>query len=349
MRAHVDRRLIPGETHEAVHRELQRLATDAVGGHRAISAEVIPIHHRFEPAEVPTESPFIDVVGRAVHEVTGRAGQDHGDALWQRRPQSGQRRKDGGDHVRGRRRLALPLPGRTPATRGSAPGNAGDDARLSSPTRDRLTPEEGMSNRIGVDVGGTFTDLIAYDDATGRVMLAKSDLHRRRSRGLCDRVRLRRRPGRVHRAVRVLPARDDRRTQRAPYPIGRSARAARHLGLSGRAGDPPRQPGGDAQPVVAPAVAPRPEGAAHPDPGADSRRRLDSASPSPRKMSRPRWMCSRRRAWRRWRSPSSTATAIRRTRSPPPRRCVPTVSRAPSRSRTRSRGSTGSSSEPRRP
>src|SRR3954452_21872019 len=31
-----------------------------------------------------------------------------------------------------------------------------------------------MSTRIGVDVGGTFTDLIAYDDETGTVMLAKS-------------------------------------------------------------------------------------------------------------------------------------------------------------------------------
>jgi succinyl-diaminopimelate desuccinylase len=70
----VDRRLIPGETHEAVHGELHQLVTDAIGGHRAISAEVIPIHHRFEAAEVPTESPFIDVVGRAVHEVTGRPG-----------------------------------------------------------------------------------------------------------------------------------------------------------------------------------------------------------------------------------------------------------------------------------
>jgi N-methylhydantoinase A len=31
-----------------------------------------------------------------------------------------------------------------------------------------------MSTRIGVDMGGTFTDLIAYDDATGAVTLAKS-------------------------------------------------------------------------------------------------------------------------------------------------------------------------------
>ena len=30
-----------------------------------------------------------------------------------------------------------------------------------------------MATRIGVDLGGTFTDLIFYDDATGKVLLAK--------------------------------------------------------------------------------------------------------------------------------------------------------------------------------
>jgi succinyl-diaminopimelate desuccinylase len=71
----VDRRLIPGETHDAIHSELHHLVADAVGGHRTISAEVVPIHHPFEAAEVPTESPFIDVVERAVHEVTGMPGR----------------------------------------------------------------------------------------------------------------------------------------------------------------------------------------------------------------------------------------------------------------------------------
>jgi succinyl-diaminopimelate desuccinylase len=68
----VDRRLIPGETHEDVHRELERLVGDAVAGHRGIGAEVVPVHHRFEAAEVATESPFIDLVKRAVNDVTGK-------------------------------------------------------------------------------------------------------------------------------------------------------------------------------------------------------------------------------------------------------------------------------------
>ena len=30
-----------------------------------------------------------------------------------------------------------------------------------------------MATRIGVDVGGTFTDLMAYDDETGKIVVAK--------------------------------------------------------------------------------------------------------------------------------------------------------------------------------
>ena len=30
-----------------------------------------------------------------------------------------------------------------------------------------------MASRMGVDIGGTFTDLVAYNDATGEVRVAK--------------------------------------------------------------------------------------------------------------------------------------------------------------------------------
>jgi len=71
----VDRRLIPGETHEAVHGELRSLVAEAVAAHPDVSAEVAPIHHPFEAAEVPSESPFIEVVDRAVTEVTDEPGR----------------------------------------------------------------------------------------------------------------------------------------------------------------------------------------------------------------------------------------------------------------------------------
>jgi succinyl-diaminopimelate desuccinylase len=67
----IDRRLIPGESHDQVHAELETLAGDAVAGSRGITSSVRPIHHPFEPAEVPTESEFIATVGRVVREVTG--------------------------------------------------------------------------------------------------------------------------------------------------------------------------------------------------------------------------------------------------------------------------------------
>jgi succinyl-diaminopimelate desuccinylase len=67
----VDRRVIPGETHETVRAELVSLVDGAVSPHPGIQAEVTPIHHAFEAAEVPAESAFIDVMKMAVQEVTG--------------------------------------------------------------------------------------------------------------------------------------------------------------------------------------------------------------------------------------------------------------------------------------
>ena len=45
-------------------------------------------------------------------------------------------------------------------------GGHGDDDGRDRPARGRVAGPP-MSTRIGVDVGGTFTDLIAYDAATG--------------------------------------------------------------------------------------------------------------------------------------------------------------------------------------
>jgi succinyl-diaminopimelate desuccinylase len=53
----VDRRLIPGETHEEILQDLHRLVFDAIGAYPAVSAEVAPIHHPFEPARI-TGTPF---------------------------------------------------------------------------------------------------------------------------------------------------------------------------------------------------------------------------------------------------------------------------------------------------
>jgi succinyl-diaminopimelate desuccinylase len=67
----IDRRMVPGETNDEVQEEIRRLIADAVAGHDGISVAVSRLHHPFEAAEVPTESPFIATVGRAVTEVTG--------------------------------------------------------------------------------------------------------------------------------------------------------------------------------------------------------------------------------------------------------------------------------------
>src|SRR3954468_2171726 len=41
-------------------------------------------------------------------------------------------------------------------------------------TRNTSTWGSGMGTRLGIDTGGTFTDLIGIDDATNRVVIAKT-------------------------------------------------------------------------------------------------------------------------------------------------------------------------------
>ena len=268
----IDRRMIPGETNEDVEEEIRKLVTDAVAGHDGISAGLSPIHHPFEAAEIPTESPFIETVGRAVSEVTGSGG-DLRHAVRQRRPQPRQRREDGGDHVRCRRHFALPLPRRAPIPGAASPGGHRDGDGRGRRARGGIVGSASMSTRIGVDVGGTFTDLIAYDADSGEVTISKSasttDAPRQ---AVIESVAAGVPPGVVS-GCRVLPPRHDGRAQCAADALGRQARAARDRRVPRCAGDPPRQPRGDAEPLVAAAGAAGAAGAAHPDRRADPRRR----------------------------------------------------------------------------
>ena len=96
-----------------------------------------------------------------------------------------------------------------------------------------------MTKVVGVDVGGTFTDVISVDGATGRCAWRRSRRPRRpvrRVHGRHPRRRLRGPRGRVARL-----ARDDHRHQRGARAQGRpqrahhDARLPRHRSSSGRA------------------------------------------------------------------------------------------------------------------
>ena len=86
----IDRRLIPGESPDSVEAELRTLVADAIAQHPGLTADLLTIHHAFAPAEVPGQSPFIDVVRSAVHDVTGAPAAMIGTALRERCTQSGE-------------------------------------------------------------------------------------------------------------------------------------------------------------------------------------------------------------------------------------------------------------------
>ena len=75
-----------------------------------------------------------------------------------------------------------------------------------------------MATRLGVDVGGTFTDLIFYDDETGVIRAGKEPTTPAApEEGVIAAVAAAV-PGESLSAAPLLPARDDRGAELAPHP-----------------------------------------------------------------------------------------------------------------------------------
>lgn len=68
----VDRRLLPGDTPEAVLRELEEIVAGVLRPQDGIAGTVELYHHPFAPAEIPADSPLVARMLDAVEAVTGR-------------------------------------------------------------------------------------------------------------------------------------------------------------------------------------------------------------------------------------------------------------------------------------
>ena len=135
-----------------------------------------------------------------------------------------------------------------------------------------------MATRLGVDVGGTFTDLIFYDDETGEIT---------RRKGADDPVgapdgrpagRLGGADRRAARGRELLPARHDGRDQRAAGAHGRGGRAARRRAASATSSRSARRARRPLRPVLDGSAAARPPAAALP---VSERIRCDGAIDTP--------------------------------------------------------------------
>ena len=157
----------------------------------------------------------------------------------------------------------------------------------------------GPSVLVGVDTGGTFTDLVADDGTVVKVPSTPDDPPRRSPT-----------PSGRRAASDAARPRHDRRHQRAARAAGRGRRPRHERGLRGRARD--RPPG----PAVALRPLRRPAGAAR------AARRCASASPG-------RLAADGSRARRRSTSTRSTPSPRRRSRPSPCACCTPTCDDAP--------------------
>jgi succinyl-diaminopimelate desuccinylase len=74
----LDRRMVPGETHQSVTQELREVI-DAVGAdHPGLVLELIDLHLPFEPSETSADTPFVTLVAGAVEQVTGEPATMYG-------------------------------------------------------------------------------------------------------------------------------------------------------------------------------------------------------------------------------------------------------------------------------
>ena len=123
--------------------------------------------------------------------------------------------------------------------------------------------------RLSADVGGTFTDVAAFDETTGALRLGKTlTTPQRLVTGIENGVG---KAGSRFRCGAAVPARHHGRDQHHPGAQRRALRAADHAGLPRHLRDRPRQPAGVLQPVLREArAADRPRPALR-DHGADGR------------------------------------------------------------------------------
>ena len=175
---------------------------------------------------------------------------------------------------------------------------------------------------LGIDIGGTFTDLVIHDPRDGRAVIWKEsttpdDPARGALRGHAQGAG---EGGGEARADRPRRPRHDAVHQRADRAQGRQDRPADHGGLPRRAGDRPRAQvralrplHRDAQAAGAAAVAPRGHGAA----GARRLGRDRRSTSMPRWPRSPTWWS---RASKASPSASCTPTPIPRTNAPSARR-----------------------------
>ena len=120
-------------------------------------------------------------------------------------------------------------------------------------TKPQAASAAGAKLRIAVDIGGTFTDMAAFDEASGKLLFGKAlSTHGQLVDGIQATL-----DSAEHRPARrpAVPARLDHRDQHAARAQRRQDRAADHRRLPRHLRDRPRQPARRLQPVLQQAPA----------------------------------------------------------------------------------------------